>query len=553
MVNLMSDGTPSSTTPLTDKALKRFRDLAQGNGLDPADITLVETEEKTYVADATLTLTPMFETESIRYPGGPQGKNRKVFPSIGDLKMDLEQRRKDYISGDSWIEPVITELKAERGQGWGYHDATITLTDRTIFLAAVSPCAQCAGQQQIACEPCRATGRINCTQCHGNRQELCYFCNGSGQNPQQPGQTCLHCQGTRLIQCRLCQGQGQIMCPPCQGRGSVPCTECNATGQITNETAITCGAKTVFKIDATEFPSNLRRGLDRLEIVNLINGHADIDMLGLEKTEEKTEQPVTGDPEEQPAIPAPPNGEKVIHRTVDPIIKYRASIPFADYKVCFGKNVRPSLMASFGKKGLIMDVPSFLDRSLEPWREKLREAIKGEASMESVIEARAMHDAACLVMTNKGSAKELRKIYSLGLSNDTATEIIAGMRALLKKQTLQQRTLAAIGGFVGGTGLFALWFLAGLRSSLLVSAPPALQLLGDFILLTAAAALAITGLGAAMKLGLQKRFPDLTIPLQKEIGKTGYAMIAAIIIGFLVIATLAPQKPVWVTSIIARK
>lgn len=525
-----------SQHPLTDQALKRLQQLADGNGLEAKDIVLVDTQEQIHVLEAVLKLTPSCEIKNVRYPGPVQGKGRQILSNVIELKQEVERRKKEFMSGSDWIPAVINELKAAQGSGWGYHDATISLDDKSVILAASATCPQCQGRQLISCQSCQGTGQIVCPQCHGRRQEPCIACGGHGETPGQPGQPCTMCHGTRLSTCRACQAQGQVACQHCQGRGGTPCPGCQGTGQISEEVGIICGAKTNFKLQSTGLPSGLRRGLDRLEFVNLSKGHADIEMLQV-KAEDDDETP----PPKNDGQPVPPV----------PKVKYRATMPYADAKIRFGQ-YRPSAISIFGKRGVMMNVPPFLDEALEPWRNKLKQAVAGKAPLEQALEARAIREVFGFEITGKGSVKELRRIYSIGLSNQVAQEIFTHMRLALNVITFKLRSGIAAAWVFVAAGLFWTWFTS-LRQQIVPVPAIAQGGLCDMALLLAVMVSGWLSLSSAIRFILQRRFPQFRIPLQHKIGKTGYAMLTGIVLAFIAIVFLEPHKPVWIELLMHRQ
>lgn len=522
--------------PLTDQTLTRFRRLADGNGLTVTDISLVEALEQIYTLEATLTLTPHFETDNGRYPGPVRGKDRHVLGGSSELKQDMERRKQEFTSGTDWIPAVINELRTAQGSGWGYNDATISLADKSVVLAASTPCPHCQGRQLVPCQYCQASGQILCPQCQGRRQEPCAACGGHGEVPGQPGQACSMCQGTRLTNCRTCQARGHVACRQCQGRAGTPCPACEGAGQITEEIGITCGAKTSFKLKSEGLPSGLRRGLDRLEFVNLSKGHADIEMLEVKAEDEEDAPQKSADGKPAPPIPK---------------VNYRATLPYADIKVRFGQH-RPALISVFGKRGILSGVPAFLDEALEPWRVKLKEAAKGKIALEEAMEGRAIREAVSLEMTGKGSVRELRHLYSIGLSSETAQEILTQARLALNFLTLRLRGGIAAGWLLVSAALFGEWFLTSLRPQITEGLSSRASGFCDGALLFLALILGWFSMSSAIHYVLQRRFPKIKIPLQQKIGKLGFAMLGSIFLIFVAMIFLAPIKPTWLVLLLHR-
>jgi len=518
----------TASHPLTDQALKRLRDLATGNGLTPEMIHVTDIQEKIYTLEATLTLTPLFETQNGYYAGPVIGRNKHILGSAAELKQDLERRQQEFKGSTSWISAVTQELKSAQGSGWGYNDATISLADRSLILTASSPCPQCKGRQLIACQFCQASGQVLCPQCLGRRLEPCFMCGGRGQTQSHEGGICGGCNGTGLANCRLCQAQGQTPCPHCKGRGGTSCASCRGTGLMTEEIAITCGAKTLFKITSEGLPTGLRRGLDRLEFVNLSKGHADIEMLAPAQEDDVTT------PGDNPSSSPPPN----------PVIDYRATMPYADIKVSFGKE-RPVLISVFGKRGIMSGVPPFLDASLTPWRDKLAQAAQGKVSLKHALEARALSEAFCFEVAHKDAPRELRKLYPIGLSSETSQEIIKNLRLALNLLTLKLRAGIAVTWTILSAVLLRFWFVSTLHTQMTMHLSIPLSILFDSAVLSVVMLLGWISLSASIHIMLRQHFPGTPIPLKQKIGKTGTTMMASLFVIFLILLWLTPVQSPW--------
>ncbi|MDX2028119.1 MAG: hypothetical protein SFW62_05740 [Alphaproteobacteria bacterium] len=508
--------------PIADQAMERLRALADGNGLMPSAITLTGAREKTYTLEGELNLSPMCETRVEHYVGPPRGKDREIFPSAAALRAEVQRRQQEFKNHPDWIAAAIEELHAHPGEGWGLDGAKITLPAKSAVLAAGTPCPACQGQKMLACNACHGQGSSVCIQCRGQRQEFCPTCNGRGENPQNPGQSCVTCNGARYIPCRKCRAMGQITCPTCHGKRGVPCTSCKGAGQMTEEVHLTCGATTHFKMKGEHLPAGLLRGLDRLGIANLHKGHADIEIV----TPKEDEVPA---PEDAPAAP-------------EPVLHYRARMPFTEMRVNFGK--RKTLIGVFGKRSILMDVPPFLDESLNPWRVKLKEAGRGRASIDDAIRARAIKDALALDLQGKGHAKELRKLYPIGLSPLVAEDIFRDMHKAITRYTRKVRMLVATGCAILTVG----FFIACLYTSLpekLAEGPGWVEAIFDFAPPLLAMALDWVILDAATYYALHRHFPDLKIALRQRTGITGYAMEIGIVLVWFTVLAFSPARPPW--------
>ena len=529
---------PESPPPRALAALKRLQKLAEGNGLAPDAIKLYSADDKVFDIEGTMILSPLFEAASAHHAGGASGRAARVFASAGELKAEVDKLRNNFETKHSWINDAIAQLKDQTAGGWGLDDVRITLPNQSIVLAASATCPTCQGRKSLVCNQCQGRGSIVCPQCQGNRQELCHICLGSGQNPSLPGQPCIHCNGLRYAPCRFCHGNGQLVCPTCQGRRGTVCSNCNGAGIFTEEVSITCGARTQFRLNSQELPSGLRRGLDRLGMANLSKGHADI---------ETVTPPVDESEEEAPLTP----GEKKKEKAPKPEVHYIAHLPYTDMRMAFpGKR---AMVGVFGKKSIILGVPSFLDTALEAARQKLQRATHGEDGLDEALKMRVMKDALTLQVTGKGQPPELRRLYPLGLSMAAATEILTNMRRTLNKITLKMRTLASVLCAAAGGGVFAGIFLTPLHDGLTGRLTIPETAAADGAVLAAVMAACWFMLSTATRFVLQRRFPGMQIPVRQKIGKTGLTMLAGVLAAFVLVLVLAPTQPSWLHALLAMR
>jgi|GEM_PF-765086 hypothetical protein len=517
--------------PLTDQALARLRKLAEGNGLAPEKIELIESQEKVYALEGITRLVPFCERNNARYPGPPR-KDRRVVADAGELATEIQRKQEAFNADKDWLKPAMEDLRAAPSQGWGLDGAKITLREKSAALAVFETCPACQGRKQLACENCQGQGAVSCPQCQGRGQELCTICAGTGQNPAKPGTICLICNGRRYIPCRICRSAGRIPCPVCQGRGGVTCSRCNGTGGMTEETVLVCGVGINFKLNSKDLPSGLRRGLDRIGIANLAKGHADIKLIEPEKDK---------DPD---TLEDSDKGSSVT-------VRYETKLPYADLKVRFG-GARAVLVNVFGKRGLLMGVPAFLDQSLKPWRDKLKQAAAGAVPIDDALKARAMRDALALELSGQGQIANLRRLYSVGLSPAAAQDILLDMRRALGRLTRHVRAGAAMAAVLAGSGLLAAFLLLPLHAAMTQSWPWMAGLMLDLAVLALVMGLGWISLGKAAQWVLSRRFPKLKISLHRDTGYIGYGMLLGIFAAWIAILLLAPDRPLWFSYLIGR-
>lgn len=523
-----------SAQPLTDQTLARLRQLAEGNGLKPEQIELALTEEKIYPLAGVSQLMPFCERQTAHYPGTPRGKGRQMVGNAGELATEAQNVQKKFLDGDEWLALAVDELKKAPGQGWGLEGAKIAMPEKSVVLAASVMCPTCQGQQMLTCAQCQGQGFVVCSQCQGRGQEPCPNCNGSGQNPHNPAQLCPICNGQRTAPCRFCRASGKLVCPTCQGRRGTACPACKGAGSMTEEVGLACGVTVSFRVAGEDVPAGLRRGLDRLGMANLSKGHADITL------------------EFAPAIKAKKEGERAKpgeEEEEKTVLRYRAMVPYADARVRFGGG-RPALISVFGKKALLMGVPSFLDDALEPWREHLRKAAKGEGPLDSALGARAMREALGLMLAGEGQLQNFRKFYSLGLSGGAMREILQNMDRALKRLTLRVRIGAAAACGLGGAALLAALFFTPLHGQLTGGWPAGGVLAFDIAVLSALMGLSLAGLSKAMQFALKRRFAGYPITLLQKTGRIGFGLMGGIAAAWVLALLLAPAKPLWINHLL---
>jgi hypothetical protein len=480
---------------LTKTALSRLQALAKGNGLAPEAIRLVEFKEETYTLTGVLNMTPHIDVRTNAYNGRSKLKGVRVLPSFAALDEEITQSQQAFEKEDAWVKDAVAEIKKTKGFGWGQHDSLLTWSDPTTTLVATENCPSCNGTAQHPCLDCQGLGFTTCLHCEGRGRELCYNCGGNGQDPANPSNPCPICQGTHYAPCRHCNQAGRLLCITCQGKGSTPCSSCEGTGVMSREAHITKGAKLSFSLSATSgLPSGLLRAVSRFGEANLPKGHADITLV-------------------------PEDPEKPQKKTT---LLLEAKIPYADIKIVI--NGKGSLIACAGKMGRLLGVPAFLDASLKEPRRELARAAHGAIPLKAALTARALQDALKLALAGKISPNDLRRLYPVGLSGDTAKEIMGHMELALRAQTRQLRLIIAACCLVASGAIFALFFFSPLLASLSIKTAT---------LIKAALPVFVVGadwfvLSQAARWALKKKFPTLPLAATQSIGRTGYTTLGLV-------------------------
>ncbi len=491
----------TEANPLTEATLARLSRLAQGVGLGKDAISLVDTNEQTYTLEGQIHLTPRFDSKSRSYAGTAKGngKNKKGFESFQAMADALAKQQQDFTQGKEWTEEARREIEQAPGNGWGMHEAQITLPSRSAIFSATEKCPACAGAGLSPCPQCQGQQHVICPFCYGKKEEDCYNCFATGEDPVHKGQRCPVCHGTRFAPCRYCQATGVMACPTCQGRGGLPCPTCNGTGNLTQETAVSAGANVSFQLaNMTQCPSGLLRTLDRVGVPNLVKGFADISVV-------------------------PPVDPQLEDKTR---LVLKAALPYAEMKIRFAG--KAALVIAFGKKGYLSGVPAFLDAALTSKLNDLQAVADGHGSIDKLLKIKLISDGLKLVLQRKTNPNDLRRLYPVGLSADMATKIMGLLIKALKNVTRTQRLMTAILGTGLSAGIFYALFLSPLRTQLVASISDKTLLVTEVVTPLLLVAATYLGIEAVAKNALKRRYPDVPIPAGQDIGKIGYVAIAVI-------------------------
>lgn len=486
---------------LADQTLQRLRALAEGNGLAPEAFELVKVNENSYQIEGALRLTPSFQVKTRSGFGSVKKNDGKNFDSFAAMKEEIERQKRDFEKNEEWLKTALAEIEKEPGHGWGMEEADITWPDQTVLLSASEPCAACAGKGQTPCPFCEGRGTVLCIHCRGTGYEDCQYCLGRGEDPAHPGAPCPACNGKRFTPCRFCQTTGQMPCEHCAGKATQPCEACRGTGHILHQAKITKGANVHFTLGrTTDLPSGLLRMMDRIGLANLVKGHIDVAM-----------HPPAAEPET-------PEERATVRLT--------AQAPFAE--IVLKIDGAAHKIFALGKKGRLSNVPAFLDRSLEEARKILLKAAHGTEDIEKAAKLRLLRDALRLALQGKTAPNDLRRLYPVGLSAETASEIAGNMSLALKGITARARLVASIVFAAASATIFAGFFHSPLPALLEETFGKngllAVKILLPFLAIGAAWA----GLLRAAQGALKAKYPEATIGGGQDLGRRGYTALAAI-------------------------
>jgi len=505
----------TSKQSLTNIALKRIRSLANGNGIDPKTIQLVENKEEIYTLSGFLQLTSRCSHRSRDKFGRIKTKNGKLLPSFEALNQEIAKIERNAQEGSEWINKAIKKLEKTAGHGWGHKDSHLSWSNKETILIATENCPACKGSAQHPCNDCQGIGTTHCHYCQGMGQELCQYCQGSGHDLADHSKQCHICHGTRYQTCRMCHGTKRLSCPVCGGKGNTKCTSCKGTGALSREIRIKLGADISFKLKSTNgIPSGLLRSISRIGEENIHKGFADIKMLPQDK-----------------------DAKNITERSR---INLEAKVPYADLKIRFGN--KASLISCFGKKARLTGVPAFLDQSLKTQREYLLNASKGKTKIETALKARVMKDALKLSLSGKTHPNNLRMIYPVGLTGNTAKEIMKHMGLALKKETMKVRTISASLCTIMSVSIFASIFMTSFYKETHTQYKASAMIAGEIALPAITLLITWFTLHSFAKNILKHRFPSATIKTSPNIGTRGYIAMAIIIFSYIAMISYAKMN-----------
>lgn len=516
-----TDEPEKAPTPLTDVAVARLREMVSGNGAEPEQIKLKNTDERDVTITGTMVLVPKVEAKEQRLTGKgiKLPEVIKSFTSFTDLSSHIGEVERKYLEGREWFNEVKADLDKLPGKGWGLESARVVLDNKAVEnFSATENCTRCFGNGVLGCDYCAGRGYKPCHICYERGYEQCYNCFGVGTDPQDRDKPCIVCNGRRTMICRTCQGNKGIPCATCQGNKVLPCPPCEGGGKLVRLVTMEYGAEASFGAGSgAELPSALRRALDRGGGLKMLaNGHAVIDST------------VPKDEEQKP-------GQAVIN--------YTAKLRCADAVIQFvDENKR---IAIFGSRNTMLEVPAYLDKTLAEGLAFLELAKKGKEKFEKALAFRAIAEAAQLTLNGDGRVENLRKIYPVGLSKTVIQQILAGVKQSLARVTVAARWAGFIAAFIVADVLGGAFYITPLHDTLLTAAGKQGTLAVELLLPLFCAIVGYILTGQAALFHLRRQFPQAKLAMHHHGGLLG---VAAAVMAFLVpfgIALFYPENVQW--------
>jgi hypothetical protein len=197
------------------------------------------------------------------------------------------------------------------------------------------------------------------------------------------------------------------------------------------------------------------------------------------------------------------------------------------------------MVSVFGEKGLMTGVPPFLDDALAPARIELSRAAKGEVKVEKALTVRALKDALSLVLKGKNHPNFLRRLYPVGLSAETAKEIMLAFINVIRTETRKTRLITGCGFTFLAALFFGGLFLTPLFKNIVTGWNPVLIRLILIVMPVAAIAKSWFVLRIVGRWELSRRFNTKDIGPALPVGRIGYATFAGVFLIYLLVLSMA--------------
>lgn len=437
----MSDATPPGPAlgPLTEKGLKKLKNVVQGNGVPVEKIQLIGADETELKIAGELELKPDVMRTQNRYRGAYAGGKKANAVQVRDaqqMQAGIDELKNEVAQSEDWVNDAYQQLKGEPGQGWGLEEADVSLDNMARVFFITETCPTCQGRGNKPCNVCYGSGHVPCQRCQTMGRELCYTCNGTGNYGTPDNQTyCPTCRGATLATCRVCMGNKQVNCNQCSGRGTMACDSCGGEGKATIEETVTPVAKVTFITrDTNELPSGFRRAISRGGMQSLAKGHATITMHPVNKSDETRI-----------------------------VIPYTATLPYAELRVRVNGKAMP--MTVLGHKCSVLDVPPFLDALVEDDMAALEVNPSAPGGFEKALKWRLLNDA-FTVTQNGEPVRNMRRFYPFGFSPAMLERAYNLMQRMARSHTFMPRLMAGGAGLLALAGVHAGILLSGVRASL---------------------------------------------------------------------------------------
>ena len=484
---------------LAEAALRRMRQAAHGNGIDPRSISMTHLDGETLHFEGR----SLFEIKATLAEKSLPGKETQgeICTSASDLRGKIQQTiARSTISRDM-LTMASDFLEKRKDKGFAVNDLVVKLDRLNKVFIFYNSCTTCTAGH-INCIQCQGAGLINCIKCRGHRTIVCPMCRGTKVSRQPNGSTgtCRKCNGHGESQCTFCRAQGKTRCAACSGTGHAPCQKCHSTGIISDIGYVTFEGRTRCTFDPEPLPPELPKLLLQTGPALAADKHADVAIL------REREQDIARQELE--------TTEKLQVKD-ELIVPYYIRLPYADigFKIGDGAELRGKL---FGLHPRLLNIPPFLEQPLAPGIDRMQQAADNLNVRSNVMEAiryRVLGDALVAVATLpvKKAAIRMRKKWSLGLRQDSLDTIVLRTRAAFANLTKIPRLTGLLMGLATAGAGYAAYLLE--RPNLAMLHPYALVAL-DIVVVGAGAFLGTLASQINIKRSVRSVFAKIMPPDQ---------------------------------------
>ncbi len=508
------------------KAQSRIRKQISGNGAEPKETTLEILRQGMGEFTAQSRFEIDIQVDQKQLPGK---KSQGEIVEKGKVQSKIQSYMAELEDQDSLKEAIKTKIESLPLQGFGAENEIIPLDQAKKIYTEQTPCGTCSGQGKSVCNICRGQGHAQCQLCFARGMIQCTQCNGIGEiiNGDQK-QVCPMCQGRREIFCPECRGQQTVPCTTCQTKGYIVCNTCSGEGVNSTIYTVTPTAKISSDIHLQEMDYDPKTFANKIGAMTLAKGgHIKFNV---------TEPPAEDDDDGLAYYQDAPADERP--RTV----YYHATMPWAVAN--FTVNGKGYDIAFAGYKGAVCTCDPFMDVLLDEPLELIKKAANGEGYVAGLLkqacEYRVSRETMKALSKNKikNVAREIHKLYKLGLGKQALQDLVKGCHSAKKRITRRPRYIGLGIGLVASTALHYQWFFAGMGETIVKSQPSPANIMFDGLPLLLGLVVTILIIKGAGIFTLRKTMNAIGIQSTKipPLGTAGlYALIGNIVLagGFI--------------------
>lgn len=508
---------------LVHNAVARIKKLATGNGISTESIKLKDADAEIYVTNAVTILSFESHLEPIKKPD----KNARLIEagSQSEVQKLHKERLTEAMHEGTFKDYMRDVFGNQRGYALAANEMAVPISRLTDIYMVRQTCPDCEGAKNKTCPACGGQKQAPCRACNGGGRSMCPECDGRGQltypGDNQPT-TCRVCDGMQMISCRACSGSGISQCTTCNGQGQITCNTCGGKGEQRSYAKSETIAVPRSAINPSGIPDGARKVIAKHGIARIAkSGQIDI-------------KPIT---KEQPR----PTVEELEMRGIDkysvfpPLQKdneiqllYNVKIPYGRLKVEIdGKQVDVRIL---GNKGMIADMPAFLNTIVSRETQALERSIKSGAPaqiLKTEVAFRFIQSALALFFEHKPKKAMalFAKEYGLAIDRPHVQALFHALFDVTTAMTKKTRILSGLAGLFSGLGLIAAaWyyklnsFMSAQYDGLLAVGDSAAT---DFVVLVLTLFIAGNIAASIQKILLKKNFEGFPIKKVRQTPKAG--------------------------------